>query len=146
VSPQVSARPKPFTPVRVLLCDGVAIRRAVIRDFLEEDGEIVVGEVVGAIDNAPRAERVDPDVVIITAPELQIGEAVLPADAHRVTPSAAILVLGACDQRRVVAQGVVELPRSTSLAQLRNEVIAAAGPPSARQAAIPLLNRPGKRA
>jgi AmiR/NasT family two-component response regulator len=117
-----------------------------VRDFLEDDGEIVVGEVVGAIDNAPRPERVDPDVVIITAPELQIGEAVLPADARRVAPGAAILVLGACDQRRVVAQGVVELPRSTSLAQLRNEVIAAAGPRSARQPAIPLLNRPGKRA
>jgi len=117
-----------------------------VRDFLEEDGEIVVGEVVGAIDSAPRAERVDPDIVITTASELQIGEAVLPADVHRVAPGAAILVLGACDERRVVAQGVVELPRSASLAQLRNEVIAAVGPPSAQQAAIPLLNRPGKRA
>jgi AmiR/NasT family two-component response regulator len=129
----------------VLLCDGVAIRRAMIRDCLEEDGEIVVGEVVGALDNAPRAERVDPDVVITTAQELQIGAAVLPADVRRVAPGATILVLGACDQRRVVTQGVVELPRSTSLAQLRTEVIAAAGPPSARQVAIPLLNRPGKR-
>jgi hypothetical protein len=146
VSSQVSASRTPPTPIRVLLCDGVAVRRALVRDFLEEDGAIVVGEVVGAIDRAPRAERVEPDVVITTASGSQIGEAVLPADVRRVAPSAAVFVLCDCDERRVVAGGVVELPRSTSLAQLRREVIAAGGTPSARRAEIPLLNRPGKRA
>jgi AmiR/NasT family two-component response regulator len=130
----------------VLLCDGVAVRRALIRDFLEEDGKIVVGEIVGAFGDAPRADRVEPDVVITTASELHSGQAVLPEDVRRVVPSAAIFVLCDCDERRVVAEGVVELPRSTSLTQLRNEVLAAAGTAGARTAAIPLLNRPSKRA
>jgi hypothetical protein len=146
VSPHPSAHHAPPTPIRVLLCDGVAVRRALIRDFLEEDGKIVVGEIVGAFDDAPRAERVDADVVITAASELQSGEAVLPADVRRVAPSAAIFVLCDRDERRVMADGVVELPRNTSLAQLRNDVIAAAERPSARRAAIPLLNRPSKRA
>lgn len=146
VSSQVSASGTPLTPIRVLLCDGAAVRRALVRDFLEEDGEIVVGEIVGAIESAPRAERVKPDVVITTASGSQIGGAVLPADVRRVAPGAAVFVLCDCDERRVVAGGVVELPRSTSLTQLRREVIAAGATPSARRAEIPLLNRPGKRA
>jgi AmiR/NasT family two-component response regulator len=98
----------------VLLCDGVAVRRALIRDFLEEDGKVVVGEIVGAFDDAPRADCVEPDVVITTASELHSGEAVLPPDVRRVAPSAAIFVLCDCDERRVIADGVVELPRNTS--------------------------------
>ena len=146
MSPHPSTQHAPPTPIRVLLCDGVAVRRALVRDFLEEDGKIVVGEIVGALDDAPRADRVEPDVVITTATALQGGGAVLPADVRRVAPSAAIFVLCDRDQRRVVAEGVVELPRSTSLAQLHNEVVAAAETSSDRRAAIPLLNRPSKRA
>jgi hypothetical protein len=146
VSFQVSASGMPRTPIRVLLCDGVAVRRALIRDFLEEDGEIVVGEIVGAIESAPRARRVEPDVVITTASELEIGGAVLPADVRWVAPGAAVFVLCDRDERRVVAEGVVELPRSISLAHLRREVIAAAVKPSAGRAKVPLLNRPGRRA
>jgi hypothetical protein len=93
-----------------------------------------------------RADRLEPDIVITTASGLQSGEPVLPSDVSRLAPRATILVLCDHGERRVGADGVVQLPRSTSLAQLRNEVIATATTAAARAAVIPLLNRPSKRA
>lgn len=51
---------------RVLLCDDVALQRALLRHELEEDGDlVVVGEADNGVDGVRLAEVLQPDIVVL---------------------------------------------------------------------------------
>ena len=127
------ARRAPSHPIRVLVFDRVAVRSAFVREFLEQDPGIVVGEI---------DDGIKPDVVIAASRENSaINGGVVPAKVRRLARGAPILVLCDCDQRRVMPGRVVELPSDITPVQLREEVIAAAGMSSARRTGHLVLTR-----
>jgi len=126
-SPAVANR-APSIPIRVLVCDPIAIRRAFIREHLDQDPGIFVVEPVADLnDVAGAAREAMPDVIIVCEGNSPGRGAVLPPDVRRLAPDIAILAVCDCDQRRAMWGNVVELPRNTTVEQLRDEVIAAAG-------------------
>jgi carbon storage regulator len=127
------ARRAPSHPIRVLVFDRVAVRSAFVREFLEQDPGIVVGEI---------DDGVKPDVVIAASRENSATNGgVVPAKVRRLARGAPILVLCDRDQRRVMPGRVVELPSDITPVQLREEVIAAAGRSSARRTGHLVLTR-----
>jgi carbon storage regulator len=128
VSPIPLARDAQPTPIRVLLCDFVAVRRAFVRDALEQERTIsVIGELTGAGEGDVAAQGDTPDVVIVAIEGSRITDAVLLARLRRLANGGTVLALCDCDRRRVGPGRVVRLPRSIGPAGLRREVLAAAG-------------------
>jgi hypothetical protein len=116
----------PPTPIRVLLCDPVPVRRAFVRDRLEQEPRIAVIDGLSGLDGVELAmERTRPDVLIVAIEGTRITDAVLLAQLRRLTHSGTILALCDGDRRRVGPGRVIRLPRTIGPAGLRREVLAA---------------------
>jgi carbon storage regulator len=129
VSPQPLSRHAPPTPIRVLLCDAVPVRRAFVRELLERERRIaVIGELADVETYDLAADGDTPDVVIVAVDGARITDAVLLARLRRLANGGTVLALCDSDRRRVGPGRLIRLPRSIGPANLQREVLAAAAP------------------
>ena len=129
MSPLELAGDAPPTPIHVLLCDAVAVRRAFVRELLEQERMIAVIGELAHVETADLAADGDaPDVVIIAIDGPRITDAVLLARLRRLANGGTVLALCDSDRRRVGPGRLIRLPRSIGPADLQREVLAAAAP------------------
>lgn len=126
MSPPPPLRDVPPTPIRVLVCDPVPVRRSFVRDRLEQEPRIAVIDELGDVESVDlAAEHARPDVVIVAIEGTRITDAVVIERLQRLAKTGTILALCDSDRRRVGPGRVIRLPRSIGPAGLRREVLAA---------------------
>jgi DNA-binding NarL/FixJ family response regulator len=91
-----------MTPISVVVCDDVPELRRLLREVLEEGGEMqVVGEAADGLETIEVIERLQPDVVVLdlSMPELDGLEAI--PLIHRVAPKAEICIFSGFEEGKV---------------------------------------------
>jgi carbon storage regulator CsrA len=142
VSPRDLAHDALPTPIRVLLCDAVAVRRAFVREVLEQERRIAVISELAQVEHGDLAADSDPpDVVIIAIDGPRITDAVLLARLRRLASGGTVLALCDGDRRRVGPGRLIRLPRSIAPADLQREVLAAAAPRPVKDAGHLVVTR-----